>query len=67
MIPQAELTGERLAQTIVGLMTDGSRLYEMSQRARSLSHHDAAARVARMVAELAEKKHSAISIQHSAD
>jgi UDP-N-acetylglucosamine:LPS N-acetylglucosamine transferase len=48
-------------------MIDRSRLQEMSARARALSHHDAAGRVARMVAELAEKKHSAISTQHSAD
>jgi UDP-N-acetylglucosamine--N-acetylmuramyl-(pentapeptide) pyrophosphoryl-undecaprenol N-acetylglucosamine transferase len=67
LIPQGELTGERLAQTIVELMADAKRLQEMSERARALSHHDAAGRVAGMVAELAEKKHSTISTQHSAD
>jgi UDP-N-acetylglucosamine--N-acetylmuramyl-(pentapeptide) pyrophosphoryl-undecaprenol N-acetylglucosamine transferase len=53
LIPQVELTGERLAQAIVELMSDRRRLHEMSERARALSHHDAAGRVARMVAELA--------------
>ena len=53
LIPQAELTGERLAHTIVELMADGGKLHQMSERARALSHHDAAGRVARMVAGLA--------------
>ena len=53
LIPQSELTPQRLAQIVTELMTDGSRLQQMSQRARALSHHDAAGRVARMVAELA--------------
>jgi UDP-N-acetylglucosamine--N-acetylmuramyl-(pentapeptide) pyrophosphoryl-undecaprenol N-acetylglucosamine transferase len=53
LIPQPELTAQRLAQTIVELMADRGRLHEMSERARALSHHDAAGRVARMVAELA--------------
>jgi len=67
LIPQAELTPQRLAKVIVELMSDRNRLMQMSDRARALSHSDAAGRVARMVAELAEKKHSAISTQHSAD
>ncbi len=56
LIPQAELTPERLAKTIVELMSSRARLQEMSQKAKALSHHDAAGRVARMVAELAGKK-----------
>jgi UDP-N-acetylglucosamine--N-acetylmuramyl-(pentapeptide) pyrophosphoryl-undecaprenol N-acetylglucosamine transferase len=55
LIPQAELTPERMAQTIVSLMTDRTRLNEMSERARALSHHDAAGCVAKMVADLAAK------------
>jgi UDP-N-acetylglucosamine--N-acetylmuramyl-(pentapeptide) pyrophosphoryl-undecaprenol N-acetylglucosamine transferase len=66
LIPQAELTPQRLAETVVGLLGDRKRLQEMSERARALSHQDAAGRVARMVAELAGKKHSALSNQHSA-
>jgi UDP-N-acetylglucosamine--N-acetylmuramyl-(pentapeptide) pyrophosphoryl-undecaprenol N-acetylglucosamine transferase len=53
LIPQSELTPQRLAQAIVELMSDRNRLAQMSDRARALSHHDAAGRVARMVAELA--------------
>jgi UDP-N-acetylglucosamine--N-acetylmuramyl-(pentapeptide) pyrophosphoryl-undecaprenol N-acetylglucosamine transferase len=52
LIPQPELTPERLAQTLVELFGDPARLKQMSERARALSHHDAAGRVARMVAEL---------------
>jgi UDP-N-acetylglucosamine--N-acetylmuramyl-(pentapeptide) pyrophosphoryl-undecaprenol N-acetylglucosamine transferase len=53
MIPQAELTPERLAATVVELLGDRDRLKAMSQRARALGHVDAAGRMARMVAELA--------------
>ncbi len=53
LIPQSELTPERLAETVVGLLADRKRLQEMSERAKALSHVDAAGRVARMVAELA--------------
>jgi UDP-N-acetylglucosamine--N-acetylmuramyl-(pentapeptide) pyrophosphoryl-undecaprenol N-acetylglucosamine transferase len=55
LIPQPELTPERLAQTLVELLGDRQRLRQMSERARRLSHQDAAGRVARMVAELAER------------
>lgn len=53
LVPQAELTPERLAKVITELFADPRRLKEMAERARALSHHDAAGRVARMVAELA--------------
>src|SRR5438270_1566899 len=56
LIPQAELTPERLAQEVTGLLRDPGRLKQMSERARALSHDDAAGRVARMVAELAKKR-----------
>jgi len=56
LIAQSDLTPERLTQAITELLSDRKRLEEMSTRARALSHHDAAGRVARMVAELAEKK-----------
>lgn len=56
LVPQAELTPERLAQVVTELFADPKRLKEMAERARALSHQDAAGRVARMVAELAEKK-----------
>jgi UDP-N-acetylglucosamine--N-acetylmuramyl-(pentapeptide) pyrophosphoryl-undecaprenol N-acetylglucosamine transferase len=53
LILQADLTPERLAQTVSELLADPPRLKEMSERARALSHVDAAGRMARMVAELA--------------
>jgi UDP-N-acetylglucosamine:LPS N-acetylglucosamine transferase len=37
------------------MFADSGRLKKMAERARALSHHDAAGRVARMVAELAGK------------
>lgn len=55
LIPQAELTPERLTETLSGLLRDPRRLHEMSERARTLSHVDAAGRMAGMVAALAEK------------
>jgi UDP-N-acetylglucosamine--N-acetylmuramyl-(pentapeptide) pyrophosphoryl-undecaprenol N-acetylglucosamine transferase len=55
LVPQAALTPERLAQLLVELLGDPVRLRQMSEKARALSHHDAAGRVASMVAELAEK------------
>jgi UDP-N-acetylglucosamine--N-acetylmuramyl-(pentapeptide) pyrophosphoryl-undecaprenol N-acetylglucosamine transferase len=56
LIPQPELTPERLAQTLVELFGNPARLQQMSERARTLSHQDAAGRVAGMVAGLAEKR-----------
>jgi UDP-N-acetylglucosamine--N-acetylmuramyl-(pentapeptide) pyrophosphoryl-undecaprenol N-acetylglucosamine transferase len=53
LIPQSELTPERLGQTISELLSNPQRLAEMSERARALSHIDAAGRIARMVEELA--------------
>lgn len=55
VIPQADLTSVRLAQTITRLIGDRKRLLEMSERARALSHHDAAGRVAKMIGDLAAK------------
>src|SRR5947209_15909874 len=53
LIPQSELTPERLAETVSELLTNPKRLREMSERAKALSHVDAAGRMASMVAELA--------------
>jgi UDP-N-acetylglucosamine--N-acetylmuramyl-(pentapeptide) pyrophosphoryl-undecaprenol N-acetylglucosamine transferase len=55
LVPQSELTPERLAKTVVDLFGDRTRLVELSTRANALTHVDAAGRVASMVAELAEK------------
>src|SRR5262249_10671466 len=59
MVPQSELTPERLAETVVALLTDRQRLKEMSARAKALSHVDAAGRVARIAAELAGSNQAA--------
>jgi len=59
LIPQSELTPQRLTQTVVALLNDRERLKEMSERAKNLSHVDAAGRVARMVAELAKMNSAA--------
>jgi len=67
LIPQADLSPGRLASAIVQLLSSRVRLQEMSQKARALSHVDAAGRVARMVAELAETKQSEISTQPSTE
>jgi UDP-N-acetylglucosamine--N-acetylmuramyl-(pentapeptide) pyrophosphoryl-undecaprenol N-acetylglucosamine transferase len=55
LIPQAELSPEKLAETVIGLLSNPARLKEMSERARAMAHVDAAGRMARMVAELAGK------------
>lgn len=55
LIAQSELTPDRLAQTLVEYLNEPLRLQQMGERARALSHHDAAARVARMIAELCGK------------
>jgi len=55
LVPQDELTPQGLAKTVVELLDERGRLQQMGERARALSHHDAAGRVARMVAELCGK------------
>lgn len=52
LVPQAELTPEKLAQLLIELLGDPARLRQMAEKARAFSHHDAAGRVAQMVAEL---------------
>src|SRR5262249_39091667 len=56
LVPQPELTPERLTQAVTQLLSDRKRLKEMSQRAKALSHVDAAGRMAQMVAKLAEAR-----------
>jgi UDP-N-acetylglucosamine--N-acetylmuramyl-(pentapeptide) pyrophosphoryl-undecaprenol N-acetylglucosamine transferase len=53
LVPQAELTPERLTQAVTELLSDRKRLQEMSRRAKALSHEDAAGRMAGMIADLA--------------
>src|SRR5215469_14711735 len=52
LIPEAELTPEKLAQTVTELLSDPARLQTMAAKARQLGHPDAAAKVAEMVVQL---------------
>lgn len=48
LILESELTSQRLAETIIELLSSSARLKEMSAKARVLGHKDAAAQVAEM-------------------
>jgi UDP-N-acetylglucosamine--N-acetylmuramyl-(pentapeptide) pyrophosphoryl-undecaprenol N-acetylglucosamine transferase len=52
LVPDAELTGERVVAELVPLLRDPRRLAEAGAAARSSGHADAAERLARMVLEL---------------
>jgi UDP-N-acetylglucosamine--N-acetylmuramyl-(pentapeptide) pyrophosphoryl-undecaprenol N-acetylglucosamine transferase len=54
VIPDAELTGERLSAAIAELLADEDRLREMSIAARRLAKPDAAQRIAREILEAAQ-------------
>jgi UDP-N-acetylglucosamine--N-acetylmuramyl-(pentapeptide) pyrophosphoryl-undecaprenol N-acetylglucosamine transferase len=56
LIAEAELTPSKLTQTIMELLADPDRMRQMAQKARGLSHEDAAAQVAQMAVELAAGK-----------
>ncbi len=56
VIPQGELTGERLASTITGLLSDPGRLREMSDRSRGLGRTDAARVIVTECIKLVEEK-----------
>lgn len=53
VIPEAELTAERLVETVSKLMGDRARLAAMGAAARRLAHPDAAGTIAEMAARLA--------------
>jgi UDP-N-acetylglucosamine--N-acetylmuramyl-(pentapeptide) pyrophosphoryl-undecaprenol N-acetylglucosamine transferase len=59
LIPESELTAERIANEVSALLSNPRRLQEMSAKARALSHPDAAAEIASMVAHLAKKSSEA--------
>jgi UDP-N-acetylglucosamine--N-acetylmuramyl-(pentapeptide) pyrophosphoryl-undecaprenol N-acetylglucosamine transferase len=52
VIDERQLSGESLAAVLKALMTDRSRLVEMSAAARTLARPDAAERIADRVVEL---------------
>ena len=53
LLPQAELTSDRLAEEIAALLGNRTRLFEMAQAARKLAHPHAAGEIARIVARAA--------------
>jgi UDP-N-acetylglucosamine--N-acetylmuramyl-(pentapeptide) pyrophosphoryl-undecaprenol N-acetylglucosamine transferase len=53
LLPEAELTSERLVETVFGLLRDPARLAGMAQAGRKLAHPDAAGQIARMAGRLA--------------
>jgi UDP-N-acetylglucosamine--N-acetylmuramyl-(pentapeptide) pyrophosphoryl-undecaprenol N-acetylglucosamine transferase len=55
LLPESELTGERLLRELTGLLTDAERLRKMSEQARTLAHPDALERIAGMAVRLAAK------------
>jgi UDP-N-acetylglucosamine--N-acetylmuramyl-(pentapeptide) pyrophosphoryl-undecaprenol N-acetylglucosamine transferase len=56
LIPEAELSVERLVESISIAFSDPARLQQMAQNARALSHPRAATEIAEMAAELAGSK-----------
>jgi UDP-N-acetylglucosamine--N-acetylmuramyl-(pentapeptide) pyrophosphoryl-undecaprenol N-acetylglucosamine transferase len=53
LIPESELTTDRLVDAIASLLNDSARLQQMSAVSKSLSHTDAAGQIARMIAKVA--------------
>ena len=52
LIPESELTPQKLAQVVTELLSDPARLQAMAARARTLAHRDAAAEMAEMAVSL---------------
>jgi UDP-N-acetylglucosamine--N-acetylmuramyl-(pentapeptide) pyrophosphoryl-undecaprenol N-acetylglucosamine transferase len=53
LLPQAELSTERLVREVVALLGDPAGLTKMSQAARGFAHPDAAANIASLAARVA--------------
>jgi UDP-N-acetylglucosamine--N-acetylmuramyl-(pentapeptide) pyrophosphoryl-undecaprenol N-acetylglucosamine transferase len=53
MVPERELSAERLVEVVGGLLADRQELLAMGERARGLAHPDAVKRIAEMVVGLA--------------
>ena len=56
LVPESELTDDRLLSELTGLLNSPERLREMGVRARTLAHPDALARIAGMAIRLAERR-----------
>lgn len=59
VLPQYELSGERLASTIRSVLTDSQRLQDMRARSLSLRHVDAAGRIVEECLSLLGRSHEA--------
>jgi len=55
LIPESELTAQKLAQTVTELLSDPGRLQAMAAKARTLGHKNAAAEMAEMAMNLTTK------------
>jgi UDP-N-acetylglucosamine--N-acetylmuramyl-(pentapeptide) pyrophosphoryl-undecaprenol N-acetylglucosamine transferase len=53
LVPESELTDQRLLNELTGLLNDPERLREMAAKARTLAHPDALQRIAQMAIRLA--------------
>jgi UDP-N-acetylglucosamine--N-acetylmuramyl-(pentapeptide) pyrophosphoryl-undecaprenol N-acetylglucosamine transferase len=56
LVPESELTSDRLLSDLCGLLNSPERLREMGTRARALAHPDALQRIAEMALRLADKR-----------
>ncbi len=56
LIPEWELTPERLVRTVAGLLTDRAKAQSMGAAARKLAHPDAAEHVAKMAREAGKSR-----------
>jgi UDP-N-acetylglucosamine--N-acetylmuramyl-(pentapeptide) pyrophosphoryl-undecaprenol N-acetylglucosamine transferase len=56
LIPESELTNERLLEALTGLLKSPETLREMGARARTLAHPDALDRIAGMAVRLADRR-----------
>jgi UDP-N-acetylglucosamine--N-acetylmuramyl-(pentapeptide) pyrophosphoryl-undecaprenol N-acetylglucosamine transferase len=54
LLPESQLTSERLVQTLAALLGNRARLVAMAETARRLSHPDAGAEIAGMAVRLAQ-------------
>ena len=55
LLPQSELTGDRLAQEIASLLADPAQLIRMGESARAFAHPDAAALIADMTVRISRE------------
>jgi UDP-N-acetylglucosamine--N-acetylmuramyl-(pentapeptide) pyrophosphoryl-undecaprenol N-acetylglucosamine transferase len=56
LMPEREMTAERLLAVLIGMLRSPDRLEQMGLRARTLAHPDAAERIAAMVVAISRQK-----------